>query len=76
MKKIMMLMMLTGVAHADSGWDNYRFNSGEYFDRFFNQPRVLYYAPDRSAHEATLKVMARYGVRYRNQYTEEWNLLR
>jgi hypothetical protein len=70
----MLMMALAGVARADSGWDNYRFNSGEYFDRFFNQPRILYYAQDRAAYEATWRMMGRYGIRRRNEYTGQWNL--
>ncbi len=54
-------------------WKNYYFQYGNYFDKFFNQPRVRYYMPNQAEHEKTLHLMARYGVPYYNQYTGEYN---
>ena len=74
MKTIMAILILASLAKADNAWDNYYNNNGEYFDKFFWQPRIVHYFPDPSAHEATLKFMAREWIPYRNQYTGKLNL--
>ena len=75
MKTLIAIAIMTiGTVRADNAWDNYYNNTGEYFDKFFWQPRVIHYFPDRSAHEATLKFMAREWIPYRNQYTGKLNL--
>ena len=56
-----------------NAWDNYYQQYGEYFDKYFHEPRQLYYAPNRAAHEATLREMARLGIPYYNHYTGEYN---
>jgi hypothetical protein len=77
---IAIIFCLTGIAKADSpknysynAWDNYYNHYGQYFDNFFNKPRVLYYAPNQAAHERTLRLMAAQGIPYHNHYTGTYN---
>jgi len=80
-KYIIVAMFICTIAQARphtsnysyNAWENYYSQYGGYFDNFFNQSRVLYYPPDRSAHERTIALMARQGIPYTNQYTGQYN---
>ncbi len=63
MKTFLAILLMAATAQAQSfdAWENYHSQYGNYFDRFFNKPRVMVYAPDPKARAATLRLMAQRG---------------